>query len=135
MKLHQKSEMFVIMFFVIIAAATISYGNNQPMDQATTLIQFKVSRHSNLISDHFSNDDYYINLVSSFYKDMERENEKNDHFLKDGLPGQPDSASNLKQFAGEISVDEYTGRALFYYFVESPSNSSAKPLILWLNGG
>ncbi|XVF36223.1 hypothetical protein REPUB_Repub19eG0040000 [Reevesia pubescens] len=42
------------------------------------------------------------------------------------LPGQP----------GYVTVDAEAGRALFYYFVESPPHvSSTKPLVLWLNGG
>ena len=50
-----------------------------------------------------------------------------------GLPGQP-SGVNFDQYSGYVTVDPKAGRALFYYFVESPS-SSTKPLVLWLNGG
>lgn len=50
------------------------------------------------------------------------------------LPGQPDGV-NFDQYAGYVTVDPNHGRALFYYFVESPSNASSKPLVLWLNGG
>uniref|UniRef100_UPI001CB97424 serine carboxypeptidase II-3-like n=1 Tax=Erigeron canadensis TaxID=72917 RepID=UPI001CB97424 len=64
-----------------------------------------------------------------------KEKQDGDHLLRNGLPGQPASGVNFRQFAGEINVDHVAGRALFYYFVESASNSSTKPLILWLNGG
>ncbi|XP_061356961.1 serine carboxypeptidase 1-like [Gastrolobium bilobum] len=50
------------------------------------------------------------------------------------LPGQPYGV-NFDQYAGYVTVDPVAGRALFYYFVESPYNSSTKPLVLWLNGG
>ncbi|KHN30516.1 Serine carboxypeptidase-like 40 [Glycine soja] len=50
------------------------------------------------------------------------------------LPGQPHGV-NFDQYSGHVTVDPKTGRSLFYYFVESPHNSSAKPLVLWLNGG
>ncbi|KAH6832001.1 serine carboxypeptidase-like 40 [Perilla frutescens var. hirtella] len=50
------------------------------------------------------------------------------------LPGQPDGI-DFDQYAGYVTVDPLAGRALFYYFVESPTNSSTKPLLLWLNGG
>ncbi|GER31722.1 serine carboxypeptidase-like protein [Striga asiatica] len=50
------------------------------------------------------------------------------------LPGQPDDV-DFNQYAGYVSVGPAAGRALFYYFVESPNNSFAKPLVLWLNGG
>uniref|UniRef100_A0A2N9HL16 Carboxypeptidase n=1 Tax=Fagus sylvatica TaxID=28930 RepID=A0A2N9HL16_FAGSY len=52
----------------------------------------------------------------------------------DALPGQPRGV-DFNQYAGYITVDPEAGRALFYYFVESPQNSSTKPLVLWLNGG
>lgn len=59
--------------------------------------------------------------------------------LKEGdkviqLPGQPDGV-NFDQYAGYVTVDNTSGRALFYYFVEADENSSSKPLVLWLNGG
>lgn len=50
------------------------------------------------------------------------------------LPGQPDRV-DFDQYSGYVTVDPKAGRALFYYFVESPRNSSTKPLVLWLNGG
>ncbi|XP_076912639.1 serine carboxypeptidase 1-like [Bidens hawaiensis] len=49
------------------------------------------------------------------------------------LPGQPDV--DFEHYAGYITVDPDAGRALFYYFAESPTNFSTKPLVLWLNGG
>ncbi|ONI33690.1 hypothetical protein PRUPE_1G440900, partial [Prunus persica] len=53
----------------------------------------------------------------------------------EALPGQPAEGVNFDQYAGYVTVDPRAGRALFYYFVESPHNSSTKPLVLWLNGG
>ncbi|KAJ0020265.1 hypothetical protein Pint_31572 [Pistacia integerrima] len=50
------------------------------------------------------------------------------------LPGQPDGV-DFDQYGGYVTVDPQAGRALFYYFVESPQNSSTNPLVLWLNGG
>jgi serine carboxypeptidase-like clade II len=50
------------------------------------------------------------------------------------LPGQPKGV-NFDQYAGYVTVDAKARRKLFYYFVESPFNSSTKPLVLWLNGG
>ncbi|KAK1314699.1 Serine carboxypeptidase II-3 [Acorus calamus] len=47
-------------------------------------------------------------------------------------PGQPEGVE-FNQYGGHVTVDPEHGRALFYYFVESPNNSSDKPLILWLN--
>lgn len=50
------------------------------------------------------------------------------------LPGQPGGV-DFEQYAGYITVNNEEGRELFYYLVETPKNSSSKPLILWLNGG
>ncbi|XP_058223495.1 serine carboxypeptidase 1-like [Rhododendron vialii] len=52
----------------------------------------------------------------------------------DFLPGQPEGV-DFDQYAGYVTVNQTAGRALFYYFVESPNNSSTNPLVLWLNGG
>ncbi|URD92229.1 serine carboxypeptidase II-3-like [Musa troglodytarum] len=52
----------------------------------------------------------------------------------DRLPGQPEGRS-INQYAGYVTVDHHNGRALFYYFVESPEDQAKKPLVLWLNGG
>ncbi|KAL2507380.1 Serine carboxypeptidase-like 40 [Forsythia ovata] len=52
----------------------------------------------------------------------------------DKLPGQPEMV-NFDQYAGYVTVDPMAERSLFYYFVESPTNSSTNPLVLWLNGG
>nr|XP_043630087.1 serine carboxypeptidase 1-like [Erigeron canadensis] len=52
----------------------------------------------------------------------------------DALPGQP-AGVNLNQYSGYVTVNQTAGRALFYYFVESPTDSYTKPLVLWLNGG
>ena len=52
----------------------------------------------------------------------------------EGLPGQPQGV-DFDQYSGYVTVDPKAGRALFYYFVESPEDSSSKPLLLWLNGG
>lgn len=50
------------------------------------------------------------------------------------LPGQPTSPQ-VSQFSGYITVNKTNGRALFYWFFPSQSESSKKPLLLWLNGG
>ena len=52
----------------------------------------------------------------------------------DVLPSQPQGVA-FDQYAGYVTVDPSAGRALFYYFTESPQDPSTKPLVLWLNGG
>ena len=50
------------------------------------------------------------------------------------LPGQP-NAVDFNHYSGYVTVDSQAGRALFYYFAESPENSFTNLLVLWLNGG
>jgi serine carboxypeptidase-like clade 2 len=49
------------------------------------------------------------------------------------LPGQPHIA--FQQFSGYVTVDNKKHKSLFYYFAESDTDPSSKPLVLWLNGG
>ncbi|CAI8612472.1 unnamed protein product [Vicia faba] len=51
------------------------------------------------------------------------------------LPGFNGSLPS-KHYGGYVTIDESHGKNLYYYFVESESNSSSKdPIVLWLNGG
>ena len=70
------------------------------------------------------------NPFSPGHQDGSKEDDK-----IDALPGQPTEGVDFDQYAGYVTVDADAGRALFYYFVESPQNSSTAPLVLWLNGG
>ncbi|XP_031481045.1 serine carboxypeptidase 24-like isoform X1 [Nymphaea colorata] len=49
------------------------------------------------------------------------------------LPGQP--PVSFAQYSGYITVDKKHGRALFYWLTEAAIDPTAKPLVLWLNGG
>ncbi|KMZ74408.1 hypothetical protein ZOSMA_12G00960 [Zostera marina] len=40
-----------------------------------------------------------------------------------------------KHYGGYITVDETTGKKLYYYFVQSERNPAEDPVVLWLNGG
>ncbi|RHN70083.1 putative carboxypeptidase D [Medicago truncatula] len=50
------------------------------------------------------------------------------------LPGQPQNIA-FQQFSGYVTVDNKKHKSLFYYFAESETDPSSKPLVLWLNGG
>ena len=49
------------------------------------------------------------------------------------LPGQP--PVDFAHYAGYVTVNNASGRALFYWFFEATQNASQKPLVLWLSGG
>lgn len=78
---------------------------------------------SAIVDEHVSK----VNVVEQQLRLMEADKVKS-------LPGQPKGV-DFDQYAGYVTVDAKAGRELFYYFVESPLNSSTKPLVLWLNGG
>lgn len=50
------------------------------------------------------------------------------------LPGQHFDVS-FAHYAGYVTVNEASGRALFYWFFEAQEDPRSKPLVLWLNGG
>lgn len=50
------------------------------------------------------------------------------------LPGQAFNIS-FAHYSGYVTVNENSGRALFYWFIEAAEDPSSKPLVLWLNGG
>ncbi|XP_071930345.1 serine carboxypeptidase-like 27 [Coffea arabica] len=52
------------------------------------------------------------------------------------LPGQPANV-DFDQYSGYVTVNKKAGRALFYWFIESPASRApeSRPLLLWLNGG
>ncbi|KAK1424677.1 hypothetical protein QVD17_20012 [Tagetes erecta] len=60
-------------------------------------------------------------------------NIQNSDHLVSNLPGQPNV--DFRHYAGYVTVNEFSGRALFYWFYEAWSFPEEKPLVLWLNGG
>ncbi|XXG55560.1 hypothetical protein AAC387_Pa03g3205 [Persea americana] len=49
------------------------------------------------------------------------------------LPGQP--KVSFAQFSGYVTVNEASGRALFYWLTEAVHAPESQPLVIWLNGG
>ncbi|XP_076925158.1 serine carboxypeptidase II-2-like [Bidens hawaiensis] len=50
------------------------------------------------------------------------------------LPGQNFNV-DFKHYAGYVTVNQASGRALFYWLTEATVDPASKPLVLWLNGG
>ncbi|XP_065850635.1 serine carboxypeptidase II-2 isoform X1 [Euphorbia lathyris] len=50
------------------------------------------------------------------------------------LPGQSFNIS-FGHFSGYVTVNQESGRALFYWLIEAVEDPDSKPLVLWLNGG
>ncbi|XP_022888188.1 serine carboxypeptidase II-2-like isoform X2 [Olea europaea var. sylvestris] len=50
------------------------------------------------------------------------------------LPGQNFNVT-FAHYAGHVTVNRESGRALSYWFFEADEDPSSKPIVLWLNGG
>ncbi|KAK8695284.1 hypothetical protein V6N13_000450 [Hibiscus sabdariffa] len=72
-----------------------------------------------------------ICLISASLEDSTAQ-QKLDKVLK--LPGQTFNVS-FAHYAGYVTVDKNSGKALFYWFFEAAEDPDSKPLVLWLNGG
>ncbi|XP_047322979.1 serine carboxypeptidase-like 27 isoform X2 [Impatiens glandulifera] len=75
----------------------------------------------------------FMGSSHSLYKDEEQERDRITL-----LPGQPTNVG-FSQYSGYVTVNDESGRALFYWLVEVPFAKGiihqSKPLVLWLNGG
>jgi len=110
---------------------------NAAQDQAALLRQFVESRRAQRADGGPAETDPWADPVSTFgHLPTKCKNPKGSKEADriEALPGQPPRV-NFEQYAGYVTVDEEHGRALFYYFVESPYDAASKPLVLWLNGG
>lgn len=118
--------LLIISFFLL---ASIGYSEASEADYLLRLIKTRRSSRNSLPQHSlFAKTEYspvYIEPQQDGSMQLDKIN---------ALPGQP-SGINFDQYAGYVTVDPKAGRALFYYFVESPQNSSTNPLVLWLNGG
>nr|ACG29366.1 serine carboxypeptidase [Zea mays] len=99
-------------------------------DEAGRLQEFSRSR---MEMRHYSLDSEMWSMDQPVYVGLQDGLKKADKISE--LPGQPGKAT-FDQYAGYVTVDATSGKALFYYFVEAAAEDpSTKPLVLWLNGG
>ncbi|XP_057503101.1 serine carboxypeptidase 1-like [Actinidia eriantha] len=126
---------FTCLLLVLLSCQKFAFLIAHTTNQADKLYDFIKSRKSKnplhaepwAELDQAVDKDYSTVYVGDQYGLMEADK-------IDALPGQPEGV-NFNQYAGYVTIDPEAGRALFYYFVESPENSSTNPLVLWLNGG
>ncbi|PIA43592.1 hypothetical protein AQUCO_01900174v1 [Aquilegia coerulea] len=98
------------------------------LDQASLLRSFLANK------DYKLNDEWAVSYVDLRTEADDLGSMESD-LIKDNLPGQP-SEIGFKHYAGYVTVDDFKGRNLFYYFVESALlDPVSKPVVLWLNGG
>ncbi|XP_054799488.1 serine carboxypeptidase 1-like [Prosopis cineraria] len=117
----------------LFALLCVTSKANQQAERLQELIVSKRSSKNNEV-DHLINSWWdEEDLSKQKYCVSEQEGLRKADKIR-SLPGQPKRV-NFDQYSGYVTVNPKAGRALFYYFVESPYNPSAKPLVLWLNGG
>ncbi|KAL6140473.1 hypothetical protein ACLB2K_058774 [Fragaria x ananassa] len=119
-----------LLFLSCLLLLSVSVNNANQVDNLNKLIkpqryQKPLQSQSQIVLEQVGD-----NPFSPGHQDGSKEDDK-----IDALPGQPTEGVDFDQYAGYVTVDADAGRALFYYFVESPQNSSTAPLVLWLNGG
>ncbi|XP_057425077.1 serine carboxypeptidase 1-like [Lotus japonicus] len=120
---------------VVVCHFTISCNANQ---QDEYLYKFIQSRRSHMKPSHgeaWSVADGVNGVNYQYFSEAHVEQQGRTQVADKvkALPGQP--GVDFDQYAGYVTVNAKAGRSLFYYFVESPHNSSTNPLVLWLNGG
>ncbi|KAK7316587.1 hypothetical protein RJT34_00164 [Clitoria ternatea] len=108
----------------------LPYSQARQADKLDELIQSRGSKNP-LLTLSWTEEDA-LKIHSSAFVASQEGLRLNDKIVE--LPGQPYGV-NFDHYSGYVTVDPETGRALFYYFVESPYSPSTKPLVLWLNGG
>ncbi|KAM7272173.1 hypothetical protein ACFE04_026836 [Oxalis oulophora] len=120
-------KLSIFAWLVLLSFSVLSFVAKA--DQAATLR--KVRKHTMLKHSQFD-------LAEKTWKTVAIADLPGDSTAKDdkitSFPGQP-NAPEFEQYSGYVAVNPERTKQLFYYFAESPTNASAKPLVLWLNGG
>ncbi|KAL8230894.1 hypothetical protein R6Q57_000672 [Mikania cordata] len=124
----QMSNFFIIVFSLYLVGFSVANNDNQ-ISNLNKLIKSRRSAGNPSHAESWTKQD--ISNLSPTYIIPQEGSMEADKI--DKLPGQPEA--DFYHYAGYVTVDTEAGRALFYYFAESPRNSSTKPLVLWLNGG
>ncbi|KAF7831573.1 serine carboxypeptidase II-3 [Senna tora] len=126
------------LIFALLSCASKASSSNGEADNLQELVRSKWYYNKKKENDHINGvtqsswEEEDVSKEPYFVLPQEgmRENDR-----ISALPGQPyNNGVDFDQYSGYVTVDPIAGRALFYYFVESPYNSSSKPLVLWLNG-
>ncbi|XP_022730597.1 serine carboxypeptidase II-3-like [Durio zibethinus] len=127
----EKLALFAWLLFSFCLLGYLSLGEADR--QGDILFKLLMSRRSE--NSHVSHSWAGLDALNEYSSvGIEPQDGKMESDKIDALPGQPEGV-DFDQYSGYVTVDQKAGRALFYYFVESPQNSSTKPLVMWLNGG
>lgn len=119
-------EAFALQIFCLVSA------HGAIADQAARILQFSTSRME-MQCHHQDSKVHRRSHIDHAMKVSPQDGMKEADKVSE-LPGQPGRAL-FDQYAGYVTVNSTSGKALFYYFAEAAEDPSTKPLVLWLNGG
>ncbi|BAS84477.1 Os03g0386700, partial [Oryza sativa Japonica Group] len=122
---HMSKEAFTLwLFFLLLVHGAFA-------DQAARVLEFSRSRME-MRDDQYTTEHTSQRANHQLYMSSQDGLKEADKVSE--LPGQPGRAG-FDQYAGYVTVNATSGKALFYYFAEATDDPSTKPLVLWLNGG
>ena len=122
-----RREAFAIQLFCLV------FTHGAIVDQAARLLQFSSSRME-IQCHHQDKKVHRRSHIDRATTDISPQDGLKEADKVSELPGQPGPAV-FDQYAGYVTVNSTSGKALFYYFAEAAEDPSTKPLVLWLNGG
>ncbi|XP_057512678.1 serine carboxypeptidase-like 40 [Actinidia eriantha] len=124
--MENNPHLFLSSFLIITCFVASSHGKKQS-EALTQLYKAKLKKNSIIDTNHFEAIQH-VNGVEVVPQEGLKERDRIDK-----LPGQPNV--EFSQYGGYVKVDESTGKAFYYYFVEAQKSHHSLPLLLWLNGG
>ncbi|KAL6981122.1 hypothetical protein U1Q18_022752 [Sarracenia purpurea var. burkii] len=127
------SSSFLLSFLIITSCCVApSHGKTQS-EALGNLYRAKLEKNSAVDTSRFEAIQLEHGAGSVFHQQQEQEGLKERDKIR-SLPGQP-AGVRFDQYSGYVTINETSGRAFFYYFVEAQKSKHSLPLLLWLNGG
>ncbi|XP_076887211.1 serine carboxypeptidase 1-like [Bidens hawaiensis] len=115
-----------LVFSIQLCILVLAHCGGNQIDTLSKFLKVQRHKHKTYDSPNLADDDFVVRVDS---QDGLKATDKISR-----LPGQP-RIPIFNQYSGYVTIDPNHGKALFYYFAESTTQASTKPLVLWLNGG
>nr|GMC52329.1 serine carboxypeptidase II-3-like [Ipomoea batatas] len=116
-----------LLLLLLLSSSQNGVFHIQGSSQAEYLYNLIMSRSTQHSEEWPELEDAELAISSSFSANIEAQEGSMEADKIDALPGQP-AGVKFNQYSGYVTVDRKAGRSLFYYFAESPHNSSINPL-------
>ncbi|XP_057976815.1 serine carboxypeptidase-like 40 [Malania oleifera] len=119
----------VTLLFALLSTCTLSHGKKQG-EALGHLYKAKFQENSIIDTSDFQAKQVHVGEAKKVVLPQDGLKAKD---KIETLPGQP--SVGFTQYGGYVTIDESSGRALYYYFAEAEHSLQPLPLLLWLNGG